>query len=235
MLCGSNLWSFSISDGPSAATARVAQTSVVPRIAMASRRIVIGSPSSVAGRLPGLPIAEMANLIGSVKLSGKHWNHSKEPTAPARMRFRRVRLPPSRRLPDPWAYPPPPALQPKDCGGQQRRRKGARPPRGAVKTGDGRRGCPACRVRQRGPIEFDPFAVQGLCGRHAAEAPVPARERIDRGSEVVLAEVRPKRLGEVELRVGALPEQEVGQPLLAAGADRADRRRAYRCRRRSGG
>ena len=40
-----------------------------------------------------------------------------------------------------------------------------------------------------------------------------------RPQEVDVPEVRPVGLAEVELRVRALPEQEAGQPLLAAGAD----------------
>ena len=37
--------------------------------------------------------------------------------------------------------------------------------------------------------------------------------------EVVGVEVRPHPVGEVELGIGALPQQEIGQALLAAGAD----------------
>lgn len=35
----------------------------------------------------------------------------------------------------------------------------------------------------------------------------------------MLPEIRPERAGEVELRVGGLPEQEVAGPLYAAGPD----------------
>ena len=43
--------------------------------------------------------------------------------------------------------------------------------------------------------------------------------------EAFLREIGEERLGKVELRVGALPQQEVGQPLLTTGADhQIDRR-----------
>src|SRR5215467_15805595 len=41
----------------------------------------------------------------------------------------------------------------------------------------------------------------------------------ERRAEISGAEVGPERVDEAELGVGAFPEQEVGQPLLAAGAD----------------
>jgi hypothetical protein len=48
----------------------------------------------------------------------------------------------------------------------------------------------------------------------------PSLAELPKGSEEVdLTESRPIGVAEVELRVGALPEQEVGQPLLAAGSD----------------
>ena len=46
-----------------------------------------------------------------------------------------------------------------------------------------------------------------------------AVEKGERRREIVGAELRPHPFGEVELGIGAFPEQEVGQPLLAAGAD----------------
>src|SRR5689334_11743252 len=53
----------------------------------------------------------------------------------------------------------------------------------------------------------------------AAEAPLAPLVRRDRLAERLGAEIGPERLGEVELGVGELPEQEVGDALLAAGAD----------------
>ena len=41
----------------------------------------------------------------------------------------------------------------------------------------------------------------------------------DRRAQVVGAEVGPQGVDEAELGVGAFPQQEIGQPLLAAGAD----------------
>ena len=55
--------------------------------------------------------------------------------------------------------------------------------------------------------------------RSRAEPAVPRRVGPQRPQEVDLAEVRPVGVAEVELRVGALPEQEAAQPLLAGGAD----------------
>ena len=53
----------------------------------------------------------------------------------------------------------------------------------------------------------------------------------DGGAQIVGAEVGPQSVDEAELGVGALPQQEVGQPLLAAGADEEiDRRVPAPCR-----
>ena len=54
---------------------------------------------------------------------------------------------------------------------------------------------------------------------HGAEAAFAPMEFADRGGEIVGIEVRPHPVGEVELRVGALPQQEVREAFLAAGAD----------------
>ena len=77
--------------------------------------------------------------------------------------------------------------------------------------------------------------------RSAAEAAVPVGVVAQGPQEVDLAEVRPVGLAEVELRVGALPEQEAGQPLLAAACGSPGRGRAgpwcrgaRRCARRRG-
>src|SRR5690349_320745 len=53
----------------------------------------------------------------------------------------------------------------------------------------------------------------------AAIAPVAAAELGDRLLEMVLAEVGPERVDEHQLGVGTLPEQEIADALLAAGAD----------------
>ena len=55
--------------------------------------------------------------------------------------------------------------------------------------------------------------------RNGAEAALAPMEFADRGGEVVGIEVRPHPVGEVELGIGALPQQEVREALLAAGAD----------------
>src|SRR5450756_684236 len=53
----------------------------------------------------------------------------------------------------------------------------------------------------------------------AAEAALAAVEGGQRFRKMRRAEIRPHRVGEMQLGVGALPQQEVGQPLFAAGAD----------------
>ena len=50
-------------------------------------------------------------------------------------------------------------------------------------------------------------------------SPITRDKRLNSGGEIGLVEVRPHDLCEVELRVGRLPQQEVTQPLFAAGAD----------------
>src|SRR6185312_10877761 len=52
-----------------------------------------------------------------------------------------------------------------------------------------------------------------------AEAPFAAREELERGRQLPLVEVRPQSIGEIELRVGDVPEEEVADPPLTAGAD----------------
>ena len=52
-----------------------------------------------------------------------------------------------------------------------------------------------------------------------AETPLAISEITQCAQEIHTAEVRPQGLAEVELGVGALPGQEAGQSLLAAGAD----------------
>src|SRR5690606_5027385 len=58
-----------------------------------------------------------------------------------------------------------------------------------------------------------------LLVRHAAEAAPPAVVGLDGLDEVLLAEVRPERWRHVELGVGHLPEQKVGDAQVPAGAD----------------
>ena len=57
--------------------------------------------------------------------------------------------------------------------------------------------------------------------RHAdgAKSPLASAEIDHGGGEIVAVEVGPHAIGEMELGIGALPEQEIGQPFLAAGAD----------------
>src|SRR3546814_3239923 len=61
--------------------------------------------------------------------------------------------------------------------------------------------------------------VKGLNAHSPAEAALPVPISAQRAQEVDLAKVRPVDLGEIELAVGALPEQEARQSQLAAGAD----------------
>ena len=56
-------------------------------------------------------------------------------------------------------------------------------------------------------------------GGQRAEAALPAVELTHRDLEVRRAEVGPHGRREVQLGVGAFPQQEIGQPLIAAGAD----------------
>src|SRR3989304_1998745 len=76
------------------------------------------------------------------------------------------------------------------------------------------------RVRREPPVT--PRVPPSRPGARAnssapAEAPAPARVFLEGAREVVRAEVGPERLDEDELRVGELPEQEVGDPELAGG------------------
>ena len=50
-------------------------------------------------------------------------------------------------------------------------------------------------------------------------SPITSGKRLNGGSEIGLGEVRPQDVGEVELGVGRLPQQEVTQSLFSAGAD----------------
>src|SRR5579885_93547 len=92
-----------------------------------------------------------------------------------------------------------------------------RPPIGILDSSRARRPPAIPRWREhRRPLG----GLTGLRRRqHLAEAALPARIVGECRPELRLAEVRPQPVGEVELRIGAVPEEEIGQPLLAAGAD----------------
>jgi len=61
--------------------------------------------------------------------------------------------------------------------------------------------------------------LDGDRARHRSEPSLPAMELAHGLGEVALLEVRPHAVGEDQLGVGALPEQEVRESLLAAGTD----------------
>src|SRR3990167_6092554 len=63
-------------------------------------------------------------------------------------------------------------------------------------------------------------SFSGRCGgRQAPETPLAPAEVLKRLLELGHGEVRPQGRGEVELCVGALPQEEVAQAQLAAGAE----------------
>ena len=51
------------------------------------------------------------------------------------------------------------------------------------------------------------------------ETPVAPRILLHRPVEIRLREIGPQHLGEPQFGVGGLPQEEIAQPLLAAGAD----------------
>ena len=63
-----------------------------------------------------------------------------------------------------------------------------------------------------------------------AEAPIAARVLLQRLVERALIEVRPQAVDEMQLRVRALPQQEIAQALFAAGADQQVDFRRRQCR-----
>src|SRR5262245_47422956 len=74
------------------------------------------------------------------------------------------------------------------------------------------------RVRSRGALHrAQPLALE--LGARAPEPPLPLLEERQRLNVLALAEVRPQRLRHVHLGVGQLPEEEVADAHLAAGAD----------------
>ena len=58
-----------------------------------------------------------------------------------------------------------------------------------------------------------------LGARESAEASFATTEICNGRSQVLCVEVRPQRVEEAKLGVGAFPQQEIRQTLLAAGAD----------------
>src|SRR6201996_2051334 len=91
---------------------------------------------------------------------------------------------------------------------EPRRRLGGR----ASGSGSGSGGC-------GWNISSSKKSLTGPSPSAAPEAPLTLRVGAQRALERRPVEVRPQLLGEDELRVGALPEQIVGDPLLAAGSD----------------
>ena len=75
--------------------------------------------------------------------------------------------------------------------------------------------------RARGRARRRPGAARSP--RHSTGPPTPVAARVgvggQRALELLAVEVGPQLVREVQLRVGGLPQQEVGQPQLAAGAD----------------
>src|SRR2546422_4204174 len=69
-----------------------------------------------------------------------------------------------------------------------------------------------------------------LYGLDAADPAVTPRKGGERGIELGSAELGPQAIGEVQLRIGHLPEQEVADAHLAAGADEKVRVRRMRQR-----
>ena len=84
------------------------------------------------------------------------------------------------------------------------------------------------RVGRSGVVDADEEAPHGCrfealrssCGRpDSSVSPIASGKRLNGGSEIGPGEVRPQDVGEVELSVGRLPQQEVTQSLFSAGAD----------------
>src|SRR6478735_7497815 len=62
-------------------------------------------------------------------------------------------------------------------------------------------------------------SIQGKPNQIAAISPFTPTELSDCLLQVVLAEIGPQRVDEHQLGIGTLPEQEIADALLAAGAD----------------
>src|SRR5688572_21119172 len=98
--------------------------------------------------------------------------------------------------------------------------RSATPARGRKKSAASRMTSSTAAVpaRLKGSSDFGALRLLELLAR-AAEAPLALAVRRDRLVERRAVEIGPQRLGEIELGVGKLPEQEVGDALLAPGAD----------------
>ena len=77
------------------------------------------------------------------------------------------------------------------------------------------------RVGRSGVMDADEEAppVIDAARLDSSVSPITSGKRLNGGREIGAGEVRPQDVGEVELGVGRLPEQEVTQSLLSAGAD----------------
>src|SRR6202165_21170 len=89
-------------------------------------------------------------------------------------------------------------------------RLAVRAPRDSAAAARARTSGDATSVTGRGP------QVAGAETAELALAGVESRDRLDK---VLLVEIGPQRVGEMELGVGRLPDKEVGDPLLARGPD----------------
>ena len=63
---------------------------------------------------------------------------------------------------------------------------------------------------------------------HTSEPPLAGLIAADGFEEIQLLKIGPVHVGEIQFRVGGLPQQEVAQPMLAAGADEQIRVRQVR-------
>src|SRR5215468_3825098 len=86
-------------------------------------------------------------------------------------------------------------------------------------TGPSGRAATACSAPTPPPQRCRRVELRGRRPGSAPEATVALLKRTHRAQEVDLAEGRPVDVREVVLAVGALPEQESGQPFLAARPD----------------
>src|SRR5215204_3144282 len=83
-------------------------------------------------------------------------------------------------------------------------------------------GIPTSATRTRCVISDAPFragGAPGSAGRDTSEAPLALLVVTDGAEERLPVEVRPEDGGDVQLRVGDLPEHEVGDAVLAGGTD----------------
>src|SRR5688572_3537776 len=101
--------------------------------------------------------------------------------------------------------------------------RSATPARGRKKSAASRTASSTAAVpaRLKGSRESSDFGALRLLEllARAAEAPLAPAVRRDRLVERRAVEIGPQRLGEIKLGVGELPQQKVGDALLAPGAD----------------